>query len=105
MYEVRCLYCAAFSTQFGVGYLDILEFCLFEYHIVILSFSVLSGGRLLSSSNHNFFLCMKDNHNPNQIEDFSQQASILNRLENHLLQSYYTVELDDMPAFFVQYQS
>ena len=53
MYEVRCLYCAAFSTQFGVSYLDILDFCFLEYHIVILSFCVLSGGRLLSLlSNH-----------------------------------------------------
>jgi len=36
------------GARFGVSYLDILYFCFLEYHNVILSFSILSGGRLLS---------------------------------------------------------
>lgn len=35
-------------TRFGVSYLDILDFCFLEYYNVILSFSILFGGRLLS---------------------------------------------------------
>lgn len=35
-------------TRFCVSFLDILDLCFLEYHNVILSFNISSGGRLLS---------------------------------------------------------